>query len=55
MAKRRKKKPDSDLIFIGIVALLAALAMFYWKGAAEIFWYGVPAAIGVALLYEAYK
>lgn len=55
MAKRRKKKPDSDLVFVGVVALLAAVAVLYWKGITEIFWYGLPAAIGVALLYEAYK
>ena len=53
-SSRKKKGPDSDLVFIGIVALLAALAALYWKGPAEIFWYGLPAAVGIALLYEAY-
>ena len=54
-SKKRKTKVDSDLQLVGIIALIAALAAFVWKGADGIMWYAIPAALGVALLYEAYK
>ncbi len=54
MAKRKKKKPDSDMLLIGVVSLLIALVVFYWKGPTGMLWYGLPAVVGIALLYEAY-
>jgi len=51
----RKKGPDQDLLFVGVVALVAAGAVYLWQGFGGFVWYGIPAVIGVALLYEAYK
>ena len=53
--KKRKAKVDTDLQFVGVVALAAALAVFFWKGPDAFIWYGMPAVVGIALLYEAYK
>ncbi|MFC2175079.1 hypothetical protein ACFLQ2_04430 [archaeon] len=51
----RRKGPDTDLVFVGGVALVAAAAVYLMMGQDAFIWYGVPAAVGVALLYEAYK
>ncbi len=50
----RKKKVDTDLLFVGVLAFIVAAATFYWKGSAEFMWYGIPAVIGIALVYQAY-
>ena len=53
--KRRKKKPDSDLQFLGVAALAVAVVVLLWQGMDAFIWYGTPAVIGIALLHEAYK
>ncbi len=50
----RKKKVDTDLLFVGAIALIAAVVIAYWQGIEAIIWYGMPAIVGAGLIYQAY-
>ena len=54
-SSRKKKGPDQDLLFVGGVSLVCAAAVYLWLGQPAVIWYGIPAIVGVAFLYEAYK